>query len=588
MDPTSDASDPQPSTTLPTTLTSPRSQRQRRQEAPDESSASNIDSRTPLRYGFPAPLRPLPLVNSPAPPNAEEAINWSSAREIILDILERHITNDFSVSLVNRLSPSVAKAASNPVSQNQNLTCLIITQHDEHSNSWYIALKELEEQFNVGSISGFTIEIMDPEMFKPQRPHFVEESVAITPLWPELRPKILNELSGLEWFTLSVVRFGRRLEALENPVTILIGAPPDSYETWDSLIDTIRDTVDGVLPGDPGEVEIAIIPANHPFPSLDEPSALLLPVSAFQSAVEMGSSFGPKGVDTSATVGGTIRLQDRQGNTREALVSVFHCFKPIVGREIEAQGLRPDSHSPCQSVSPSDPDRNKTLQWFKEEVDDWNERMRHTQEKFNMTGEPRYQDTINKRTRTIGRYQAEMKTIEEFDSRIGRLWACSGFQKEHLTDWSLSLLATNRSSKPNTLPPEEHSDLRGLTDRMYSPTHNEIKSHSTEGLKPGNLVWKKGRTTGITVGIINTFRTDIVLHDSQGQGLRFTGWEIIPTAEDTPFVKGGDSGAWVVDMKGNWTGMVFARLGSGSGAMHDVRTIIKDIERMTGCKVELP
>jgi len=41
-------------------------------------------------------------------------------------------------------------------------------------------------------------------------------------------------------------------------------------------------------------------------------------------------------------------------------------------------------------------------------------------------------------------------------------------------------------------------------------------------------------------------------------------------------------------MNENWCGVVFDALPSGSGVMQDVKSVIEDIERMTGCKVELP
>ena len=490
MDPTSDFSNAEPSTTSPTTHTSPGSWYQQRQEASGEYSGSKIDSRTALRQGFLAPLRPLPLANGPAAPNTEETINWPRAREIILDILKKHIDNDFSMSLVNRLLPSLVKA---PVSENQNLTCLIITQRDAHSNSWHIALKELEEQFNVGSISGFTIEFMDPEMFRPLRPHILEEEAPIEPFWDELCPKIGEELSELRFFSISCYRLGRHPEGPKNPVTISIGAPLDSCETWDSLTDTIRQVVKRIFPG---EIEISIVPMDHPFgderPFIYWPEESMfevhLPISAFESAVKMGSSFGPKDVDTSATMGGTVRLRDPQGKSQDAFMSVFHCFRTVVGREIESHGLRPGSHSQFQSVSPSHLDSKTKLRWLNEKIRKMNESERRVREELESTGHSRRQEIIDSRTSDMEQYQAEVNTIEKFDSRAGCLWACSGFQREHLNDWSLSL-AMNRSSIPNTLPPRLAIG-RHVSGCRYSSFDDEINSHSTENLKPGNLVWE--------------------------------------------------------------------------------------------------
>jgi hypothetical protein len=315
---------------ISTTLVSPRKRRDR-QEDSGESADSMVDSDEPLRQGYPRPLLPLPLGVQCVAPDTEERINWPRTREIVHRILKTHGFKEYSVSVLNRLPPSRLERleqSSGPVTQNENLTCFIVAKRDIHSNSWYLALKDFEEQFRLQNIGGFTIEIIDPEMCKPELVHPVEPDQRIVSLWPDMRMDILKKLSGLHWSTLSVVRFGRSLLASENPVTILIGAPKQSDETWKSLTTSIRKIVDRFFLD---EVKVVIIPAKHPFSSLDDPKEKLLPLSAFQSDVEMGSSFGPKDVETAATVGGTIRLRHSNGNSHHALMSVFHCFRTVVG-----------------------------------------------------------------------------------------------------------------------------------------------------------------------------------------------------------------------------------------------------------------
>jgi hypothetical protein len=109
-----------------------------------------------------------------------------------------------------------------------------------------------------------------------------------------------------------------------------------------------------------------------------------------------------------------------------------------------------------------------------------------------------------------------------------------------------------------------------------------------ENVKAGNLVWKKGPTSGITIGTINKIRTDIRMRNSQGKELLFIGWDIVPKPSDTAFVQARDSGAWAMDMDGNWCGMIFAELSNGRAAMQDVGRLGEDIQRMTKCTVDLP
>lgn len=161
-------SSPEKSSTAPTVLTSPRSHRKTRQEASDESTSSRIDSRVPLRQGYPTPLLPLPLSTGPVAANTEDTINWSSARETMLKILNKHDVNEFSMSWVNRLVPS--SGFNSAPEYNSNLTCLIITRRNLNSNSWYLALKDIEEQFEMDNLRGFTVEFIDPELCKPAWP----------------------------------------------------------------------------------------------------------------------------------------------------------------------------------------------------------------------------------------------------------------------------------------------------------------------------------------------------------------------------------------------------------------------------------
>lgn len=539
----------------------------------------------PLRQGFPGPLLRLPLFNGIVAENTSESIDWLKCLNTIHSVLRKYLVHDYSVSLANRIPPEHRPPLFDVVSHNQNLTCLIITQRDVETNSWSLALKELEELYNIGSIGGFTIELIDPELFQPEWPQPLGEDEAVIAFWPEIRTETMISLDKFDWYTLSLVRWGRSVNALENPITILIGAPAVTDETRDSVTNTIRKTLDRFFLDD---IEIALIAATHPFSSPDQPTDLILPTSAFQPSIAMGSSFGPRDVDTSATMGGTIRLHDSDGNHQDAMMSVFHCFRTVVGNEIESQGLRPTPNSQFQSMIPSGPDRQNKLQNLEENIKSYSGMIEGLQQKMDWTGDSRYQKQIDVITNIVKTCQEEKDTIEQFDSTAGSLWACSGFQTEHLHDWSLSL-ARNRTS-PNTLPPLGHGELSVPPDHeiYLPPIDPEVKSYLSQIPKTGSIVWKKGRTTGITMGKMNSVRANIVLKDNQNRKHVFTGWEITPMKRNVPFVQPGDSGAWVLDLEGNWCGVVFAQLASGSGVMYDAKSVVKDIERMTRCKVELP
>lgn len=76
---------------------------------------------------------------------------------------------------------------------------------------------------------------------------------------------------------------------------------------------------------------------NHACP-LGLPASFALPTN--QPSNETASSLAPRGINTSAIAGGTTRLRYQDGHTGDMIMSVFHCYRTILGREHELNGLR--------------------------------------------------------------------------------------------------------------------------------------------------------------------------------------------------------------------------------------------------------
>jgi hypothetical protein len=83
-----------------TSSNSPSRKRQRRQQNSDDSTDSTIDTKDPLRQGFPS-LLPLPLWNWTLAPNAEEEVGWSSIDNLVADCFLRFQHEDFKIVLVD-------------------------------------------------------------------------------------------------------------------------------------------------------------------------------------------------------------------------------------------------------------------------------------------------------------------------------------------------------------------------------------------------------------------------------------------------------------------------------------------------------
>ena len=101
-------------------------------------------------------------------------------------------------------------------------------------------------------------------------------------------------------------------------------------------------------------------------------------------------------------------------------------------------------------------------------------------------------------------------------------------------------------------------------------------------------MWKKGRTTGITRGIVNSIKSDVLL-DKGPLSRPSTEWVITHEGgPQYPFAGKGDSGSIIVDQAGEMTGLLIGgAVASGFAIMTPYATLVKDIENITGGEVIL-
>jgi hypothetical protein len=310
-----------------------RRSRRYRQENSDDSTESTIDAKDPLRHGYPH-LQPLPLYNWLPEPHTEECIGWSDLLDIVAACLKTYLPAFKAVLFDRRPRPQ-----DGPNTKNENLTCLVITKRDRDSDAWRQALRAIELQFVMCSVTGLTVEFLDPEVLQYNDPHThfaLESNDPIVSQWHHIKPEVVELINSFEWATLSVIRRGRFLERLENPTTILVGAPLDTLAVWPTIIDAITDIlVRFKLAG----IVVVVIPIRRPFSALDqldEPTKKLIDISEFERTVDMGASFAPKAEKTSASIGGTLRLWKQDGTSLDVLMSIFHpfCFITSEGMSI--------------------------------------------------------------------------------------------------------------------------------------------------------------------------------------------------------------------------------------------------------------
>ena len=128
----------------------------------------------------------------------------------------------------------------------------------------------------------------------------------------------------------------------------------------------------------------------------------------------------------------------------------------------------------------------------------------------------------------------------------------------------------------NTVPDPDVGRL--LSKNRYHPLSNMVQRWSMVNVKAGELVINTGRSTSVTVGRLTGSR-DVIIQ-APPIPTKHTAWDIEPFSRNRPFLLPGDSGAWAIDMLGNWVGLLFAG-SQGSGMMLSVDHLVKDIEDTT-------
>lgn len=101
-------------------------------------------------------------------------------------------------------------------------------------------------------------------------------------------------------------------------------------------------------------------------------------------------------------------------------------------------------------------------------------------------------------------------------------------------------------------------------------------------LKGNAIVRKKGRTTGLTEGEVNSIRIDIKTPGKSNQICR--AWVVKPKKESDSFAKPGDSGALAWDASDDgWCGLIFGgNEENGEGYLIPANVLVADVKLMCG------
>jgi hypothetical protein len=104
----------------------------------------------------------------------------------------------------------------------------------------------------------------------------------------------------------------------------------------------------------------------------------------------------------------------------------------------------------------------------------------------------------------------------------------------------------------------------------FTPTYaNQRINPIVAGVTPRARVWKVGRTTGLTTGVVRAVGVDSVPVTYDG-GVVYLDDQIEIDGEAGPFSRGGDSGSLLIDAGNNPVGLLFAGSEQGGATGHGV------------------
>ncbi|KZF21518.1 hypothetical protein L228DRAFT_261681 [Xylona heveae TC161] len=235
-----------------------------------------------------------------------------------------------------------------------------------------------------------------------------------------------------------------------------------------------------------------------------------------------------------------------------------------------------------QVFSPSLEDRNITIKSCEATIQHLQGLLENAMERAKSRGcEDCSKDSVvQKHINTIEKLKSRLNEEKEFEPLFGRVFVSSGFRtslENQGLDWALLECNKKRiGDQPNEFAPHK---------KYLSFIPGEDFVSGTEKPLVGNQVFKFGRSTDFSVGIVNPLESEINKPEFE-KPLQQRCYIRLPGT--TSFGEKGDSGSWAISMTGRVCGLIFLKRDHGPVYATDYNVIKEDIEKMTGLKVYLP
>lgn len=495
----------------------------------------------------------------------------------------------------------------------------------DHSNDqWSTALKSILELFRARSYTDLNVEISADTSF-PFGAHKESQLFPLLPSdppeidWSDLRPKLLSHLEEAPWRSIDVVRYGESDLIDENPVTILVTlgekTPAGDYRRVKQELGRFLDQER------PGKIQAVLC--------LGRPQLYIkLDADHYSLKAGIGVSIGLKGDERrSGTLGGYVTLQHPSTEEQRIFgLTCWHVVRPCEHTEelerktiaylvpmyplmflidigLDIHGMKPDDTIKLpEIIQPSLADHYDTMESLRKDIRQYQTTMSSAPPQTAEAYRTIYQKLIESAEEEL---QVREKHFKEH-ATFGRVWAASGFRvtSENMElDWALLNVAADRVGTNkvcyNNITIQGLVNIRHITNTDQIPKPDDFVESSWDSWLPiiksipgiGLVercegVFKKGRTTGKTAGCFEG-HIESVLREVEGlpKGRRPGDARLILGTTRKLFSDVGDSGAFCLDPKGNWVGLIFGGVpGFWQSYATNAEDVVKDIEYITGWK----
>lgn len=519
-------------------------------------------------------------------------------------------------------------------------TCLIqVDQDPDVSPSWRTIRNEIHILLQRSGFNSVQVELLNPHKafipaLFPQPP-----STDSIQLYENVRDRLIALLFrflGMSWVSMSLYRLGSSMDSAIP--TIIVFVQPYKYCNWQHLEMIMNDVVKFEL--SEGKVlKIEYLPGKVSNIN-DRFSA-----SHYSMHPGLGASIGVKGIHSSGTMGGFVNLKvgskihfgsltnhhvvaARANNSGKASAA-----KPADASQLDIVGFEysQDTEVRPRIMCPSEEDKLAWRQQVIEQIEDTQvtlgafEEERRDKAKAGMSVHPGAEKRNQAYLRMLRNFQEELTTVDNLQIKVGRPLVSSGVaisQDYSILDWAfvemppaLHETLQREVQYVNRLPSLHHASLKkaGFPKGKYTQAvpipipgrPNEVSFCAVKfgAMKKGQLYFKQGRTSGITVGWCNGTETDLnqidhVRYDEDGKKHHMketTARQLIilsmeqEEGQETAFAKKGDSGSFIIDdsgmvcglLYGEHTGMCNQRHDIGAGLVTCMTDVLASVSRKT-------